>query len=75
MKTSSYNPSQLEIDFANALHEVCGQIEKKLTDYTIDKVECDTHADNPFVKFYLTDNDNDPHEIVMKIIQLPDQFS
>ncbi len=74
MKTTSYNPSPLEVEIAKALHEICGQIEGKLSTSKIEKVECDTTADNPFVKFYLKDDDNDPHEVVMKIIQLPDKF-
>ena len=74
MKTTSYNPSPLEVDFANALHKICRQIEGELDNLKIDKVECDTDADNPFVKFYVKDQDDDPHEVVMKIIQLPDKF-
>lgn len=74
MKTTSYNPSPLEVEFANALHEICGQIEGKLNNLKIENVECDTQADNPYVKFYMKDQDGDPHEVVMKIIQLPDKF-
>lgn len=74
MKTTSYNPSPLEVEFANALHDICGQLEERLDDLKINNVEFDIEADNPFVKFYLKDQDDDPHEVVIKIIQLPDKF-
>jgi hypothetical protein len=54
MKTSSYNPSPLEVDFANAL-------------YILQK-------ENPQVRFHLLDKDGDPHEVVVRIIQIPDKF-
>ncbi len=74
MKTVTYNPSPLEVEFAKAFHAVSEHIESKLENVSIERIECDLEADNPFVKFFLTDQDNDPHEIVMKIIQLPDKF-
>jgi hypothetical protein len=74
MKTEHYNPSPLEVKFAKALHEVCGLIEERMDSIKIDKIECETQPDNPFVKFYIRDEDNDPHQIVFKIIQLPDTF-
>jgi len=57
MKTSTYNPSPLEVDFANALF-----------------ILQDIRKDNPMVKFSLLDKDGDPHEIVIRIIQIPDKF-
>ncbi len=30
--------------------------------------------DNPMVRFSLLDKDGDPHEIVVRIIQVPDKF-
>lgn len=74
MKTTSYNPSPLEVEFVQALESLSAQIEEKLDDLRIDKIECDTEAENPFLKFHFYDQDNDPHEVVVKIIQLPDKF-
>jgi hypothetical protein len=74
MKTSSYNPSPLEVDFANALQILKEDIEKHLLDNHITSVENHLRKDNPMVKFSLVDKDGDPHEIVIRIIQIPDKF-
>ncbi len=74
MKTSSYNPSPLEVDLANALFLVQKEIEKHLQDNEIIQVETNINRDNPMVKFNLLDKDGDPHEIVVRIVQIPDKF-
>lgn len=74
MKTSSYNPSPLEVDLANALLILRGDIEKHLQNNRIVNAENHLGRDNPMVKFSLVDKDGDPHEIVVRIIQLPDKF-
>lgn len=74
MKTSSYNPSPLEVDFANALLILKGDIEKHLQNNKIVNVENHLGKDNPMVKLSLVDKDGDPHELVVRIIQLPDKF-
>lgn len=74
MKTSTYNPSPLEVDFANALRELQKEIEKYLHGNQIAKVENQLTRDNPMVRFNLVDKDGDPHEIVIRIIQIPDKF-
>ncbi|MBL7832389.1 MAG: hypothetical protein JNK18_00470 [Cyclobacteriaceae bacterium] len=74
MKTSTYNPSPLEVDFANALFILQQQIEKHLHDNKVVNVESDINKDNPTVKFTLLDKDGDPHEVVVRIIQIPDKF-
>jgi len=74
MKTSSYNPSPLEVDMANALFIVQKEIEKHLQDNQIIHVETNINRDNPMVKFNLLDKDGDPHEIVVRIVQIPDKF-
>jgi len=74
MKTVSYNPSPLEVDFANVIHQLQDKIETNLSDNEIIKVENNINDDNPTVKFFLLDKDGDPHEIVLKIIQVPDKF-
>jgi len=74
MKTSSYNPSPLEVDMANALFIVQKEIEKHLQDNEVINVETNINRDNPMVKFILLDKDGDPHEIVVLIVQFPDKF-
>jgi hypothetical protein len=74
MKTSIYNPSPVEVDFANALYILQKEIEKHLQDNHITKVETQIKSDNPMVRFNLVDKDGDPHEIVVRVIQIPDKF-
>jgi hypothetical protein len=74
MKTSTYNPSPLEVDFANALYILQKEVEKHLQGNQITKVETFLKRDNPMVRFNLVDKDGDPHEIVVRIIQIPDKF-
>ncbi|MCU0418469.1 MAG: hypothetical protein MUC38_02330 [Cyclobacteriaceae bacterium] len=74
MKTSSYNPSPLEVDLANALVILQKEIQKHLQDNKITHVEPNINRDNPLVKFSLVDKDGDPHEIVVRIVQIPDKF-
>jgi hypothetical protein len=74
MKTSAYNPSSLEVDFANALIILQKDIEKHIQGNKIVNIESNINRDNPMVKFSLVDKDGDPHEIVVRIIQIPDKF-
>ena len=74
MKTPSYNPSPLEVDFINAMHALQEQIEQHLQGNKIVNVESNMNRDNPMVKFSLVDGDGDPHEIVIRIIQVPDKY-
>lgn len=73
MITKQYNPSQLEVEFAKAIKELAPEIEAKLSQFKIIAVEDNIKADNPMVRIKITDTDNDPHEVVLKIIQKPDQ--
>jgi len=50
------------------------EIEKHLQNNQITKIEPHITRDNPMVKFSLTDKDGDPHEIVIRIVQIPDKF-
>lgn len=74
MKTVSYNPSPLEVDFANALLILQKEIEKHLQDNKIIHVEPDLSKDNPAVRFNLLDKDGDPHELVIRVVQIPDKL-
>ncbi len=74
MKTTTYNPSPLEVDFANALYILQHEIQKHLQDNQVVNVETQLNKDNPMIKFNLLDMDGDPHEIVIRVIQIPDKF-
>jgi len=74
MKTTSYNPSSLEVDFANALVILQKEIQKHLQDNKISNVESNLERDNPTVKFNLVDKDGDAHELVIRVVQIPDKF-
>ena len=72
MKTTSYNPSPIEVEFANALTQLKSELESHLSYNSIDRIENNIQADNPFVKVYMTDKDGDEHQMVIKLIQKPD---
>ena len=74
MKTNAYNPSPLEVDFANALFILQKEIQKHLQNNQVVNVETNMNRDNPMVKFSLLDKDGDPHEVVVRIVQIPDKF-
>ncbi|MDZ7646483.1 MAG: hypothetical protein U5K54_04510 [Cytophagales bacterium] len=57
MKTTSYNPSPLEVDFANALTILQKEIEKHLQNNQITHIEPNMTRDNPMVKFSLIDKE------------------
>lgn len=73
MKTTTYNPSAIEIELAKALVILQKEIEQKLDAKQITKIFPDLSQDNPAVKISLTDKDGDAHEVVLKIVQLPDK--
>ena len=73
MKTLTYNPSELEVEFASAIEDLKSTIEAKLSAQIIKIVKKD-QEDNPVLTFHLEDEDGDPHEVVLKIIQKPDDF-
>jgi len=60
MKTVAYNPSPLEVDFANALIILQKDIQKHLQGNQIVNIESNINRDNPMVKFSLVDKDGDP---------------
>lgn len=74
MKTSIYNPSPIETEIANALVNLQGEIGKHLKDQKITQIISDLSQDNPSVKINLVDHDGDHHEIVVKIVQIPDKY-
>jgi hypothetical protein len=74
MKTTIYNPSPLETEIAKALVSVQKELEKNLKDKTISQISADLEQDNPSVKINLLDKDGDHHEVIVKIVQIPDKL-
>jgi hypothetical protein len=74
MKTTVYNPSTIETEIAGARVNLQKEIEKHLKEKSIRQASADLSQDNPSVKFNVVDNDGDHHEIVIKIVQIPDKF-
>jgi hypothetical protein len=73
MKTTTYNPSAIEIELAKALVILQKEIEQKLDAKQITKISPDLSQDNPAVKITLVDKEGDAHDIVLKIVQIPDK--
>ena len=73
MITKNYNPSPLEVRFVEVICELKEEINKKLADFDVLKIENNTQLDNPTIDFFLKDRDGDEHEIVLRIIQKPDE--
>ena len=74
MRTEHYNPSQIEVELAYALTELKSHMEKYLTHNKIEKIENHIQEDNPMLLINLVDEDGDPHEVVVKVIQRADKF-
>lgn len=72
MKTTTYNPSPLEVKFADAIEELKGQIESKLKDHKITKIDKNIGVDNPILRITMEDDDGDKHMVILKVIQKPD---
>lgn len=68
MKTSSFNPSPIELEFAQAIKDLQEEIQKKISSKITD-IQKNLNADNPTLVFKLEDNDGDKHEVVIKFIQ------
>jgi hypothetical protein len=74
MITKNYNPSPLEVRFVEVICELKEEIDKKLANFDVLKIENNTQLDNPTIDFFLQDQDGDEHEIVLRIIQKPDEY-
>ena len=73
MKTLFYNPSTLEVAFADAIASLRDEIQEKLPDYAITKVETNAQLDNPRLTFTVKDPDGDRHQILLQFIQRIDE--
>ncbi len=72
MKTKNYNPSPIEVRFVEVLSDLKDEINKKLVNFDVVKIDNNTQLDNPTLNFHLKDMEGDEHKIVLKIIQTPD---
>jgi hypothetical protein len=73
MKTSNYNPSPLEVRFALILTGLKEELNRQLDGFEIYRIDNNIQVDNPTVQFLVADQDGDKHEIVLKVIQRPDE--
>lgn len=69
MKTTIYNPSHLETEFARAVLDLKEQIGARIRSGSITDIEDSILRDNPSLVFKITDADGDPHEVVVTFIQ------
>ena len=74
MITKDYNPSPLEVQFADIFCDLKNEINKKLEKFEVLEIVNNKLLDNPTVDFILKDSDGDDHEIIVKIIQKPDKL-
>jgi len=72
MITKDYNPSPLEVRFVEVLCEMKEEINKRLINFDVVKIDNNTQLDNPTIDFIIKDKDGDQHEIILKVIQKPD---
>ena len=72
MITKDYNPSPIEVRFVEVLCDLKNEINDKLVNFDVMKIENNTQLDNPTIDFHLKDIDGDEHEIILKVIQKPD---
>lgn len=73
MKTTSYNPSLIEVEFTEAISQLKNEINRIINSSKIIKIEKNEDEDNPRLIFFLEDHDGDGHEVVMRVIQRPDK--
>jgi hypothetical protein len=72
MKTTHYNPSTIEVEFAKIISDLKDTIQEKAPQYQILEVANNSRLDNPHLVFTLVDGDGDRHELLMQFIQRAD---
>jgi len=75
MKTTSYNPSTLEVEIAKIIEKLKDHITAELPSRRIIAVDHDLEMDNPILYLTIQDDDGDLHKMVLKLIQKPDELS
>ncbi len=73
MKTNTYNPSPLEVEFANILEDLRDEMNNRLKNCKIEATGIQLDLDNPVLNIDIVDHDGDKHSLVFKIIQRPDK--
>ena len=73
MITKEYNPSPIEVRFVEVLCDLKDEINKRFHDFNVYSIENNTQLDNPTIDFFIEDKDGDRHEIILKVIQKPDE--
>ena len=73
MKTKTYNPSPLEVEFVNVIESLKHKINEKLENSEIESFEHKLDIDNPLLKATVVDKDGDKHTLILKVIQKPDE--
>ena len=73
MKTTTYNPSKLELEFCQAIQDLIPTLSEKMPEYKIAVQQVRNNLDNPFLDLMVTDADGDEHEIVIKFVQRADR--
>lgn len=73
MIIKEYNPSPLEVRFVEILEELKNEISERLVDFNVTKIESNKGLDNPTIDFFLKDEDGDAHEVILMVIQKPDE--
>ena len=72
MKTNSYNPGPLEIEFVNLLEDLIDEMNLRLKNRKIESTDIQLDQDNPTFRLEISDLDGDKHTMILKIIQRPD---
>lgn len=73
MEYENYNPSPLEVEFADAIEQLSDQLAALIPDKKIINIEKRVNQDNPQLNITLESEQGKKSEIVIKIIQRVDQ--
>ena len=73
MEHENYNPSPLEVEFADAIEQLSDQLAALIPDKKIINIEKRVNQDNPQLNITLESEQGKKSEIVIKIIQRVDQ--
>lgn len=73
MKTKSYNPSPLEVEFVNIIESLQMNINEKLENGQVESFKHKLDLDNPILQANIIDSDGDKHTLILKVIQKPDE--
>ncbi len=69
MKTTTYNPSPLEVKITNCIGENKEELNRKINGWSITHIEQKIDADNPALRIHVKDDDGDEHLLVINLMQ------